>query len=272
MKTTKSQISLLSNCENELTNHTVNSAVKKNKNLFSTNLKSPALKTKFTLIELLVVIAIIAILISLLLPTIDFAMDTAKTDACMNNQKQTVSGFMMFANEHDGLLIGSQDTDGVTMSTLFSDFTLGDDEGAKWRDFICYDISPKFGGYVAGKVARCNREENSKKINEKSPDRGFGMWADENEFNLSSIQNAGKRMYFMGSYKDCGDGHDQNSLIQYGSSYGDPYLAHVSGTKSNISFHDGHVETQDQQQITKHFLIYYSGSETWTFHTKFNTP
>ena len=55
----------------------------------------------FTLIELLVVISIIALLISVLLPSLASARDTARAALCLNNQKQIVLAQLVYANEHD---------------------------------------------------------------------------------------------------------------------------------------------------------------------------
>lgn len=59
-------------------------------------------KRGFTLIELLVVIAIIAILLSILLPSLKLAKETAKRMICRSHLKQLSLAWMMYANENDG--------------------------------------------------------------------------------------------------------------------------------------------------------------------------
>jgi prepilin-type N-terminal cleavage/methylation domain-containing protein/prepilin-type processing-associated H-X9-DG protein len=54
----------------------------------------------FTLIELLVVVSIIALLISILLPSLNKARDQSRLVVCMSNLKQIGMGFTLYGDDH----------------------------------------------------------------------------------------------------------------------------------------------------------------------------
>lgn len=58
----------------------------------------------FTLVELLVVIGIIALLISILLPSLGRARDQAKITQCLSNMRELTKAWMLYADNHKGVV------------------------------------------------------------------------------------------------------------------------------------------------------------------------
>jgi prepilin-type N-terminal cleavage/methylation domain-containing protein len=71
--------------------------------MYNTNNRRPA-RRGFTLVELLVVIGIIAVLIAILLPTLNRARVSAQRVACLSNIRQLTVMYNFYGNDFDGHL------------------------------------------------------------------------------------------------------------------------------------------------------------------------
>lgn len=83
----------------------------------------------FTLVELLVVIGIIAVLIALLLPTLNRARGAAQAVACASNLRQIGIGFVLYANAHKLALPPLCETE-------YSNPVSRTDAGQRWYEFL----------------------------------------------------------------------------------------------------------------------------------------
>jgi len=115
-----------------------------------THTHSPA-RRGFTLIELLVVIAIIALLVSILMPSLAKARELVKKSACMMNQRSVGLQLNLYLSANDGLFHGPLTRGGALDSpnyvTKLLDFMYGNDQPYKlWGDAINADAAGSPGG------------------------------------------------------------------------------------------------------------------------------
>ena len=111
----------------------------------------------FTLVELLVVIGIIALLISILLPALNRARESANTIKCSSNLRTIGQGFAMYAAEHKQRLPAAYDYRGskitgsgagATQSPTFADLGY-----VHWSSFLYGDSVP--GRVVSEQAFQC---------------------------------------------------------------------------------------------------------------------
>lgn len=114
-------------------------AVRKDDTMYaSVKARSTKMKKGFTLIELLVVVAIIAVLIALLLPSLQRAREQAKQIVCQSNLKELGIMFSFFAQENNDYIPSyCIDCSGKRWYDYLSGLETGRDYNSKTKITIC---------------------------------------------------------------------------------------------------------------------------------------
>jgi type II secretory pathway pseudopilin PulG len=96
----------------------------------------------FTIIDLLVSIAVMALLISIMLPSITSAQEAARRVACRSNVRQIGLGLVMYANDHDGQLASSIFLDPTLFSSTSSPTALAPVYNSELTRMIALRVAP----------------------------------------------------------------------------------------------------------------------------------
>jgi prepilin-type N-terminal cleavage/methylation domain-containing protein len=183
----------------------------------------------FTLVELLVVIGIIVVLITILLPVLNKARDSANRSACISNQRQLVIAWMLYAQEHKGRLL-----DPNTNANSWVDG--GNDPNVMTKGLL-------FPYLASAKVYRCPSDVSvpqrprSYSIN----DYLAGNYIDRHVYNIAEIKRAPNVFVFVEENDPREYNHDSFVILYEGDVWVDhPARFHRHGC--TLSFADCHAE------------------------------
>lgn len=231
----------------------------------------------FTLIELLVVIAIIALLLSILIPSLKAIKEYASIANCLANQRSLAMAFIMYANDNDDKFCsGYVHTDAATRNPptwvkapLQYDSSgghvyvgVGDSSGLR------LDLTARMNGFREGaiypylestKVFHCPGDPRLRKgasgnWSPSVPPRYYHMYRSYGmpdfyaitdygiETSLTNIKAGGQKLLFVeDQYDRMYYNIDGWSYIPYDNAYWDP-LGNYHNKGCTFSFVDGHAE------------------------------
>lgn len=236
------------------------------------------MKRNFTLIELLITIAVIAILASLLLPSLTKVRDKARSVQCQNNIKQLTMGNLSYANDNSDATIPGTVYGGrrwfarPEFTELYCKITLPTSSYPEyWSTKHACPMAPaatmKFGSYSAfegGKSYALNKG--------RTDQHDVDNYDDTLRYyiKLTKVRQPSEKLMFTeivsgGLYDEYGSWFDKwHSLANNSTSTEDVgYLAYRHGglRHINVSFLDGHLENSHYARISadisKNYLRYH---------------
>jgi len=206
----------------------------------------------FTLIELLVVIAIIAILMAILVPTLNRARELGKRAACLSNLKQLTLAWIMYADDNEGKIVkarvGQTDKSGRVIAWVGVP-GMNESEVEKIANIQEGLLFP----YARNvRLYRCPTGERGEMVTYSvvasmagdKPHQRTGATEDMVLTNRFRIPRAATRFVFVDEGKCSGTGNTSTSPWDVGYTkpmwHDKPTVRHGNGT--NWSFADGHSE------------------------------
>jgi prepilin-type N-terminal cleavage/methylation domain-containing protein/prepilin-type processing-associated H-X9-DG protein len=225
-------------------------------------------KKGFTLIELLVVIAVVALLMSVILPSLKKAKELARSIACRANLHSLAICWTLYSEENNREICSSYTYDtinnwGLKYDWVWAPYRL---DGTGSADEFAATKAERCEGIRRGalfpygqdyKVYHCPsdkfRKDSNKYRTYSIPDciggiSGIYAWPVANK--MTQLKNLGSKYIFV--EEDDDRGYNMNSWILSPISgkginpavWNDPYLTVWHNRTSNLAFADGHVDNR----------------------------
>jgi prepilin-type N-terminal cleavage/methylation domain-containing protein len=169
----------------------------------------------FTLIELLVVIAIIAILAAILFPVFAKAREKARTNSCINNQRQIAIAISMYCQDNEETFM--PDSGKSAWSSLLKDYNEPSIYDCPTKTGKGNNTAPEYGfnkflfGKALGDVTSPSAALLTADLNMSAPLPNYSMYTVDTE--MDARHNAGAVM-------TCLDGHVAYEALKGVSSFG----------------------------------------------------
>lgn len=211
----------------------------------------------FTLVELLVVISIIALLVSILLPTLSAARDAARQTLCKSRMRQLLIGIQMYAHDHEStappafVTFGTLNWKGTTRTNVtvpwWSEVFAGHYFGNEHIGSTAYSSSQQTS---STEVSYCPAQPSDLVLNEPTHFRNMGIGYNtvpNNEFSRDTAEDIvpytegfvapSRTLVLTDTYKN-----GFTTLVRFtGSTASDP-ITYRHSDAVNTAFADGHVD------------------------------